>query len=91
MTDTPKRLRLLHMIVQPVFVVDDGDLLPIENVLPPQPDGSPSVVQPVFVAAADWPTYATAGYVKAFDNLQEQINTPSPVEGEPSHLSPALR
>lgn len=41
-----KRLRLVKVLVQPVFVIDDGDTL------------EETMVEPETVTAADWPAYA---------------------------------
>lgn len=58
------KLRLLKVIVQPVFVVDDGAEL------------TEHAVGPVTVPAADWPTYATGPFLDAFDELREKIEAP---------------
>lgn len=54
-------LRLLKVIVQPIFVLDDGENL------------TETAAQPVTVAPADWPTYSTTGYGQAFAELQAQL------------------
>ncbi len=54
-------LRLLKVIVQPVFVLDDGETL------------TEHVAEPVVVPAADWPTYPMTGYAEAFAALQAQV------------------
>lgn len=56
------RLRLLKVIVQPVFVVDDGAQL-VE-----QP------AQPVTVSPQDWPTFATTQFVEGMAALQAQLD-----------------
>jgi hypothetical protein len=61
------KLRLLKVIVQPVFVVDDGETL-IE-----QP------AQPVEVSPAEWPTFATGRFAEGFDALRQQVEA---TEGE---------
>jgi hypothetical protein len=58
-----KRLRLLKVLCQPIFVLDDGETL-VEQ-----------VAQPVEVSAAEWPTFATARFVQAFEALQQQIES----------------
>lgn len=58
------RLRPIQFIVQPVFVVDDGDIL------------TPLNVQPVTVAAADWPNVVEL-VATATAQLREQIEVPS--------------
>lgn len=58
----PPRLRLLKVIVQPVFVVDDGETL-VER---------PS--QPVAVSPEDWPTYPTTTFVAEMEQLRAQLD-----------------
>jgi hypothetical protein len=58
------KLRLLKVMVQPVFVLDDGEKL-VEQ-----------VAQAVTVAAEDWPTYATTGFVEAVAALRAQLEKP---------------
>jgi hypothetical protein len=58
----PKKLRLLHVVVQPYFVIDDGENL------------EPHICEPVTVTASDWPTFPTTGFAAALDQLQTQIN-----------------
>jgi hypothetical protein len=55
------RLRLLKVICQPVFVVDDG-----ENLLE-------QAAEPVVVPAAEWPTYPTEGFARSFEILRVQM------------------
>lgn len=56
------RLRLLKVIVQPVFVVDDGESL---NERP---------AQAITVSPEDWPTYATTAFVEAVEALQAELD-----------------
>jgi hypothetical protein len=56
------RIRLLKVIVQPVFVVDDGERL-IEQ-----------VAEPVTVNPTDWPTFATTTFVEGMAALQAQLD-----------------
>ncbi len=58
------QLRLLKVIVQPVFVVDNGETL-LEQ-----------VAEPVPVSAADWPGYATGAFLDAFAQLRAQVEGP---------------
>lgn len=58
-----RRLRLLKVIVQPVFVVDDGENL-VEH-----------AVDPVVVTSEDWPTYPTGGFAAGFAALRSQVET----------------
>lgn len=55
------KLRLLKVICQPVFVLDDGESL-IEQ-----------TAQPVVVPAHEWPTYATSGFMESFETLRRQV------------------
>lgn len=56
-----RKLRLLKVIVQPVFVVDDGERL-VEQ-----------TAEPVVVSPADWPTFATTAFVEGVAQLQRQL------------------
>lgn len=56
------RVRVLRFIVQPVLVIDDGeDLDPID-------------VQPIEVAARDWPTFAAEQWPAMLQQVQSQID-----------------
>lgn len=57
-----KRLRLLKVIVQPVFVLDDGEEL------------TELTTDPVIVAARDWPDYANTTFVESVADLREQFD-----------------
>jgi len=57
-----RKLRLLKVIVQPVFVVDDGEQL-VEQ-----------TAEPVVVLPADWPTFATTAFLDGVQQLQEQLD-----------------
>lgn len=57
-----KRLRLLKVIVQPVFVVDDPD----EGL-------SELIAQPIEVPAPEWPTFATGRFAEATAELRANI------------------
>lgn len=67
-------LRLLKVLVQPVFVLDDGESL-VEHAVPP-----------VVVTAADWPTYATTTFVEDFARLRLEVEGP-PVQVVPDEAS----
>ena len=56
------RLRLLKVIVQPVFVIDDDEVL-IER-----------VADTVVVAAIDWPTYASTVFPTQVQALQSELD-----------------
>ncbi|HUR85642.1 MAG TPA: hypothetical protein VMY78_09875 [Solirubrobacteraceae bacterium] len=56
------QLRLVKVIVQPVFVIDDGEQL------------TEQVADPVHVSAANWPTYATTTFAEAVERLQSQLD-----------------
>lgn len=55
-------LRLLKVIVQPIFVLDDGEQL------------TEQTVEPIAVSAAEWPTYATTGFAEAFAVLRRRYD-----------------
>jgi hypothetical protein len=57
-----RKLRLLKVIVQPVFVLDDGDNLTEVS------------ADPVVVSPEEWPTYPTSGFAQAVGALQAQID-----------------
>jgi hypothetical protein len=64
----PARLRLLKVIVQPVFVLDDGENL-VER-----------AAQPVIVTAADWPEYAVTGFPESIEALRKEVEAAEPSE-----------
>ncbi len=66
-----KRLRLLKVMVQPVFVVDDGESL------------SERPAAPVMVPAAVWPEFAAEGFMRQCEALMEQYSEPSDHIDEP--------
>lgn len=55
------KLRLVKVVVQPHFVLDDGEVL------------SEQVAQPVEVKASEWPTYATTTFVQATEDLERSL------------------
>lgn len=55
------RLRLLKVICQPVFVLDDGLNL-VEQ-----------AAEPVVVPAAEWPTYPSEAFVRDMEALRAKI------------------
>jgi hypothetical protein len=57
------KLRLLKVIVQPVFAVDDGETL------------TETSAEPVTVTPADWPTYPTTRFIEALNTLQTQLDS----------------
>lgn len=59
------RIRLVQVVVQPVLVAedDDGNL-------------SPLPVEPVTIAAKDWPTYPTTGFKQALETLEATLDQP---------------
>lgn len=67
------KLRLLKVIVQPVFVLDDGEIL------------TEQVGQAVEVSASEWPTFATGSFAEGFEGLRRQIEGP----GDPQADYPA--
>lgn len=65
------KLRLLKVIVQPVFVVDDGETL------------TEQATEPVVVAAKDWPDYPKTGFATAVRALEEQLGSAEPPPASP--------
>lgn len=65
-----KRIRLVKVIVQPVFVLDDGETI---EELPHDP---------VVIAAADWPTYSGERFPREVAEWQERLNTESALNGD---------
>lgn len=61
-----RKLRLLKVIVQPVFAIDDGENL-VEQ-----------VAEPVSISAAEWPGYATGQFAHAVDQLRQEVEEESP-------------
>ena len=59
--ETPK-LRLLKVVVQPVFAVDDGHSL------------TERAAEPVVVPASEWADYPTTGFAEAMRSLQEELD-----------------
>lgn len=57
----PTSLRLVKVIVQPVFVVDDGETL------------EEMTTQPLTVTAKDWPSFATEGFQDAVKELEATL------------------
>lgn len=55
------KLRLLKVLVQPVFVIDDGETL------------SEQSAEAIVVSPVDWPTYPTEAFARSFAVLREQI------------------
>lgn len=60
-----KRVRLVKVIVQPVFVLDDG-----ENVT--ELDHAP-----VAIPAVDWPTYSSERFPREVAEWQARLNEPA--------------
>lgn len=60
-----RRLRLLKVVVQAVFVVDDGETL-VEQ-----------AVQPVEVTPAEWPSYATGRFAADVAQIRAQVESPT--------------
>lgn len=65
------KLRLLKVIVQPVFVIDDGESL------------AEQPAQPVEVSASEWPTFASGRFAEGFEQLRAQVEGP-PTADEPA-------
>lgn len=70
------KLRLLKVICQPVFVVDDGQSL------------TEQAAEPVVVSAAEWPGYATGAFAAGFEQLRQQVEGGAHIDGpatKPEH------
>jgi hypothetical protein len=63
------RLRLVKVVTQATFVLDDGESL-VEQ-----------VANPVTVNASEWPTYATGRFQEQVEALEAELNGSEP---EPS-------
>jgi hypothetical protein len=63
------RLRLVKVVVQATFVLDDGDSL------------TEQLAAPVTVSAAEWPTYASETFPKQVAELEQQMNAGEPAPG----------
>lgn len=60
-----QRIRLVKVVVQPVFMIDDGvNITEVE-----QP--------PVAIPAAEWPTYSNERFPREVAEWQERINAGS--------------
>lgn len=59
------RLRLLKVIVQPIFVIDDGNTL------------TEYASAPVDVSPQEWPTFAKDRFAQGMEALRRQIESPS--------------
>lgn len=70
------KLRLLKVIVQPVFALDDGETL----------EERPG--EAVTVSPADWPTFATGRFAEGFEQLRQQVEGP-PVQVVPDEADSA--
>jgi len=70
-----KSLRLVKVIVQPVFVLDDGNTIT-------EVDHSP-----VVIPAADWPTYSGERFPREVKEWQERLDAETK-PGQPQDLSP---
>lgn len=57
-----KRLRLVKVLVQPVFVLDDGETL------------TEITGQAGTVSAAEWPSYATERFLKQVSEAEVALN-----------------
>lgn len=55
------KLRLLKVIVQPIFVIDDGETL------------TEKIMEPIIVDSLEWPTFADNRFVQGVKYLSEQL------------------
>lgn len=63
------RLRLVAYVIQPQFMVDDGETL------------TPLPVQPLTIPAAEWPN-VVATAAGAVEQLRQQVETPEAIPAE---------
>jgi len=68
------RLRLLKVVTQATFVLDDGDTL------------REITTDPVTVSATDWPEFPVRQFVEATDALAEQLG--AEVQGATARTQP---
>lgn len=61
------RLRLLKMVVQPVFVADDGEFL------------TEQIVDAITIPASGWQEFVTTGLAESTARLQESLMEGVPV------------
>ena len=57
-----KRLRLVKVLVQPVFVLDDGETI------------TEMPHDPIAISAADWPTYSGERFPREVAEWEKQLN-----------------
>jgi hypothetical protein len=76
MTDEKKpRLRLLKVVVQATFVLDDGESL------------AEQVAAPVTVSANEWASYSSETFPAQVAALEQQLADGLPTDGTPPTLS----
>jgi hypothetical protein len=69
-----RKLRLVKVVVQPVFMVDDGETLTPLDALLQDDQGRPAA--PITeVAAKEWPSYATTRFVEEAKKLEQHVNS----------------
>lgn len=60
--NTPAKLRLVHVIVQPVFMLDDGEnLSEVEH-------------KPTVIPASEWPTYSSERFPREVAAWQARLD-----------------
>jgi hypothetical protein len=64
-----KKIRLVKVVVQPTFVIDDGKSL--KEVDP----------QTVVIPAEEWPTYSSERFPREVEKWQEKLNSEDDDEG----------
>ena len=57
-----KRLRLLKVVIQPTFVIDDGESL------------QEMTSEPITITPTDWPDYAKTTFVEQVNLNQNRLN-----------------
>jgi hypothetical protein len=71
------KLRLLKVLVQPVFVIDDGEHL-IEQTL-----------DAIAVPAAAWPTYPVKEFAEAVAGLEAQLQSHGTIQEKQGQAAPS--
>jgi hypothetical protein len=67
-----RKLRLVKVVVQPVFVLDDGEnIIEVEH-------------QPTVIPANEWPTYSSERFPREVAEWQQRLDTEG--VGPPSHV-----
>lgn len=72
------KLRLLKVVVQPVFAIDDGENL------------TEQAAEAISIPAALWPEYAATGFAQQVEQLRQKVEGQAPAP-KPEHHGRAMR